>query len=410
MTRHQLPQGGVRPPHLAEGVCLPHPAEGMCPPQALRGQGGFLTVEAVVMIMALVVLLPLAYAGWNMGFAALKARAVAQQLQQVSEAAKVYARSQDLLTTLTPGANAVEITGAQLINAGVLPHSGADIENAWKQKYKVFYSIPATVAGVPDRLTVVVTTISDPASPVAEADARKAAGFGGAGVGLVADAGGGTLALLNVVGGWRIAVNTPPLPSTEPAIGSIGSYASLDDKALNTDVLYRVDVPGRPELNQMHVNLDMRDHAIVDVKNVQFNATSVKQADLTTVCDPAADTEGKVFYHTSTTADLTGLYACKGGKPVLLADGANSAPVRNTMVVDPGTLITKPTCTGGGTPFISVSPASVTVGGLPPVVGTSIYSSYADAGTSQWRVSLTVLGATLPVSGKLSVITSCTKP
>lgn len=382
-----------------------------------KAQAGFLTVEAVVMIMALVVLLPVAYAGWNMGYAALKARAVAQQLQQVSEAAKVYARSQALLTTLVPGASAQVVTGAELITAGVLPHSnGTDIENAWKQKYRVYYSIPATVAGVPDRLQVVVTTISDPASPVPEADARKAAGFGGAGIGLVADV-AGTLALLNVTGGWRIDVKEPTLPPAGIGIGSLGSYASLDDKALNTDVLYRVDVPGRPELNQMNVNLDMSDHAITNVGNIQFNATAVKQADLATICNPAAggaasDTDGKVFYHTDANADLNGLYTCKGGDPVLLADGGNSAPVRKAMVVAPGAIITKPTCTAPSVPFISVSPANVLVGGVAPVAGASIYSSYSDVRSSstEWQVSLTVVGASLPVTGSLSVITSCTKP
>lgn len=388
------------------------------PSRPAHKDSGFLTVEALFMIAVLVVLIPVVYAGWNMGFETLKARSIAQQLVQVSEAAKVYARSQGLLTSLTPGAAARVITGADLITAGLLPNrSGADIHNAWGQSYKIYYSVPATVAGVPAALTVVVATVpAAGGTAMSEKDAARAASFAGGSGGTVGLS-GTDLYLRNIVGGWSIKLGSLALPSTAPApaVGSIGSYVSLDDKALNSDVLYRVDVPGRPELNQMNVDLDMRDKAVKNLHNIQFNATSVTQASLASMCLPAGDTDGKVFYYTHPTdTGQTGVYACKAGQAFMLADGGNSAYLRKAVVVRTNTLVAKPTCPTGSVPFISVSPANVVATGLGSLVGASIYSSYADENSTQWRVkitAMTALGVLVDISNStLSVITTCAKP
>lgn len=383
-----------------------------------RSEAGFLTAEAVMMIMVLVVLLPVAYAGWNMGFAALKARAVAQHLVQVSEAAKVYARSNSLLTSLTPGADATSISGADLVTANLLPNStGSEPLNAWQQGYKIYYSIPAANPKVPPALSVVVVTVpSATGTAVSESDALKAAGFAGAGA-VLPENGGTDLYLRNPAGGWQIKLDTPTLPDTVPTVGSIGTYASLDDKALNNDLLYRVSVPGRPELNQMHVDLDMRDKSVLNVGSMQFNATSTTGATIADMCKQVSapnDTDGKVFYYNHPTDDFqSGLYACKGETPFLIADSANSTPVRKAAIVESGDPVDKPNCTAPSIPFISVSPANVVVNGGAPPAKTSIYSSYADvpAPATQWTVSLTAMdenGNALPVVGStLSVLTSC---
>lgn len=385
------------------------------------GEAGFLTVEAVLMIMVLVVLIPVAYTGWNMGFSALKARSVAQQLVQVSDAAKVYARSQGLLTSLVPGKAAQLVTGEDLYKAGVLPHSaGGDLENAWKYTYQVYYSLPADpvppAVNMTRSLQVVVVTVPPAGGgTVPEEEAAKAASFAGASGGIVTQDTNGILSLGNAVSGWHIKVGDPALPDSGPALGSIGTYASLDDKALNSDVLYRVDV-GRPELNQMHVDLDMRDNALKNVGNIQFNATSVKQTDLTTVCGTAAEMDGKVFYHTAAIADQSGLYACKNGKAFLIADSANSAPVQKAKVVKNGDTVDMPKCTDPSDAFIAVSPANVMVNLVVPVLGTSIYTSYKANGTTSWTVTLSAATpAGVPIApalitGEISVLTSCRKP
>lgn len=385
-----------------------------------RSEAGFLTAEAVIMIMVLVVLLPVAYAGWNVGFAALKARAVAQQLVQVSEAAKVYARSNGLLTSVTPGADAISISSADLVAANMLPNStGPDLLNAWQQSYKIYYSVPATRPNVPAALSVVVVTVPpSTGGTVSESDARKAASFAGAGV-VLPDSGGTDLYLHNPSGGWQIKLDTPALPDTVPTVGSIGTYASLDDKALNNDLLYRVSVPGRPELNQMHVDLDMRDKSVLNVGSMQFNATSTTSATIADMCRQVStpnDTDGKVFYYNHPSDDFqSGLYACKDGAPFIIADSANSTPVRKAAIVDSGGTVDKPNCTGAFISFISVSPATVMVNGVtPPPAKTSIYSSYADDPLdpdNKWVVSLTAMdenAQSLAVTGsKLSVLTSC---
>lgn len=391
------------------------------PPKPHR-ESGFLTMEAVIIIIVLVVLLPIAYAGWNMGYAALKSRTVAQQLVQVSEAARAYARSHGLIVSIVPGSNAVVINGSDLVDAGLLPHSGGpDPTNPWGHSYKIYYSVAVPPANTSPTLTVIVATIPANAGNPKEEEAVKAAGFVGASGGYFVENTSGYLVLRGVANGWEIPTGNAALlpPSTPgPLVGSIGTYVSLDDKVLNNDLLYRVDVPGRPELNQMHVDLDMRDNSLKNVGDIQFNATAVTQATLGDMCANVAGqprTDGKVFYYTDQAVpSQSGLYACKDGKGFAIADSGNSVPVRNAVVVTTGSSVPKPICAAGTSPFITVAPAKVRSGLVPLPLGTSMYSSYEDeAVLNSWKVVLTAVNlAGLPVDvtgSTLSVMTSCVK-
>jgi hypothetical protein len=214
--------------------------------------------------------------------------------------------------------------------------------------------------------------------------------------------------LQGVGGGYTITLGSPPMDIPSPGPGHLGLYATLDDAALNADVLYRVAVPGQAELNQMRVNLDMRDHSLLDVHSLQFNASTVN---LQTICGTddttMAAAEGKVFYHPGQDSSPGGLFTCRLGLPQLIADAGNSAFIRTALTALPGAEVAKPPCADDQSPFIAVSPASLPVG---MSAGETLRTFYSDNPNS-WTVRMSRLaadGAELSTDGgSISVLTSC---
>ena len=402
---------------------------------AARGQArGSITAEALFGIFALLALTSIAAIGWSVGMDALKKRAVANQLQDVAEAARIYARVEGLLEKLGASPGTVESATIDELSAGVIPPASSvtPLTNAWGQKYAIYYYVvektpatpPPAPAQVPIRqlVALVLTTGGEAMDELAQTAAVMAGG--GAGVIIDKPAGSGTGWVLRGVGnGYELTLGNN-LTGFDAKNGHLGYYASLDDTALGSDVLYRVAVPGRPELNQMSVDLDMSGKNITDVKSVQFNATTAALTDLASLCGGSGD-EGKVFFYNGADPTVTpavddaliGLYACRGGKPYQILDTATSRPVRNVLTVTPSVLnppkIAKPACADGETPFISVSPASMP-GMDPGVVGYTVRTYYKDVDANDWSVHMDVLDTTggilTPLTqGAISVITSCTK-
>lgn len=365
-------------------------------------QSGFSSVEAIGAMFVFVILSTLLAMLWTMGLDLLKKRAAAHQLAEVGRAAVNYARSQGLLFSLAPGAPATHVAVNTLITTGALAHPpDQPLRNAWQQEYTIYYYLPPT----PDRqqLTVLVLTTGGEAFSLADAPAALVGGS--AGVVIATDAGD---TLQGVGGGYAIKLGAPPMAIPSPGPGHLGLYTTLDDAALNADVLYRVAVPGQAELNQMRVNLDMRDHSLLGVHSLQFNGTSIN---LETVCgtnEPTkAAAEGKVFYHPGQGGDPGGLFACRLGHPQLIADAGNSVFIRTALTVQPDVNVDKPPCPQGQTPFIAVSPAS------PPTgmnAGETLHTYYDDNGLS-WTVRMSRLDADgihlSTVGGTISVLTSC---
>lgn len=400
---------------------MPHfpsvPAAPPCRPAPSRapGSAGSITVEAIFGLFTILALTSLAVVGWSVGMDALKKRAVAQQLQQVGQAATVYARATGLLSDATLSSAVKTVTIQDLMDAGALPAtSDGSLKNAWGQEYLVYYYAPAPVpATAPRRLISVVLTSGGQAMDELALSAVTMAGAGG-GLVLNKAAPGATVddwVLRGVGNSYELPLNAtayPVIPS--PGQGHIGLYVSLDDAALGTDALYREAVPGHPELNQMHVDLDMSRHSLREVKELQFSADEAKTVDLTTVCGATPDektaAEGKVFFYSDpgVSADLHGLYACRGGTPYQIGDAGNSRLLRSVATVAPNATIAKPVCPDGETPFISVSPAAI-----PAVKGT-VRTFYSDNSTA-WTVHMQIInddgsGSDLP-GGSISVITSC---
>ncbi|MCR5815080.1 MAG: shufflon system plasmid conjugative transfer pilus tip adhesin PilV [Desulfovibrio sp.] len=370
-------------------------------------ESGFLTIQGIAAVALFAILAAALAQGFQLVMAYLQKRVVAEQLQQVASAAKDYAISRALLETLTPGAEATRVESASLISAGLLPQSDTTtLTNPWGQRYVVYYFVPITPDNRRKLVTVVLTEGGEAVS-----DAKTlAVTHAGAAAGIVIQKNNEDM-LRGVGGSYSIPLGKAPMNIPSPGSGHIGYYLQLDDAALLSDTLYRVAVPGRSELNQMQVDLDMSDHSLSNVQSVQFNATSVTSLDLESICGSTEaekqQAEGKVFFFTNSESsdNPSGLYTCRHGSPWMVADAGNSPLLKKTYTVAPEATIPAPACPDGQTPFISVSPAT-----LPQALssGTSLYSYYTGSGTNAdpWIVHLEVNGAPSN-QGTLSVITSC---
>lgn len=401
---------------------MPHlpsvPAAPSGPParSRLSAMAGSITAEAIFGLFTILALTSLAIIGWSVGMDALKKRAVAQQLQQVGEAAVVYARAQGLLSDTTLSSAATPFTTRQLSDVGALPPlpSGETLKNAWGQEYVIYYYIPASPSPSPTssparRLVCVVLTTGGEAMDELALSAVAMAGTGGGVVVNKATPTAPDWALRGVGNSYELPLGNstdPKIPS--PGQGHIGLYVSLDEAALGTDALYRYEVPDNPELNQMHVDLNMARHSLREVKELQFSDDEAKQVNLTTVCDPTADgksAEGKVFFYAdpAVAAELHGLYACRDGKPYQIGDAGNSSLLRSVATVAPGASIAKPICPDREAPFISVSPAVI-----PATATGTVRTFYANAGDT-WTVHMQLVGGdgSELSGGGISVITSC---
>jgi hypothetical protein len=191
----------------------------------------------------------------------------------------------------------------------------------------------------------------------------------------------------------------------------------LDSSALKQDFLYRVAVPGEPQLNAMQTTLDMTDHAIRGVGEIQYVSHSFES--LADFCDTPAD-EGRTFLD----AD-EGLYLCRGGQIRVVSDTGNSMAMQGATLAVDGQIIDKPTCSPGSathpeifvTPSITAAAANATdaakVKGLHSIQAWASNYPASSSDAVQWQVHMRVLTADnawiypTPDYGRMVVFTSC---
>jgi hypothetical protein len=307
-------------------------------------------------------------------------RNAADHLRVVTKAAADYTRKhQAALLSGTGPAGGPTIYVVDLVTDGLLPY-GFSSANVWGQSYEVHFRQPE-----PNALqTVVLTTggydqSSNPKFanlliPHTALLAGGAAGFVPSGI--VPGEAAGTLQ--GSGGGW--VINLGSLGIASPGAGHLGSVATFDSSALGQDFLYRVAVPGRPELNSMFTELDMRDHAIRNVAEVQFQARAFANE----ACAP--EDQGKMFLDRE-----QGLYLCRNEVLEVVSDTGNSVPLKQAAVVRNGEMIDKPLCAPGTdtVPQIFTAPAIAEAGpDSPPVTAVQTWAESAD--DTQWQVFLRV--------------------
>ena len=364
-------------------------------------QSGFALVESLAALMVLLILLPALGRLAQWGYAEVQKRVVAAHLAQVTNAVASYVREHhaDLLKAATASKSA-KITMTQL---GQYLPKGFHNENAWGQSYGIYVLEPDS-----GRLQAIVLTRGG------RSDGREFRNIHVPGAAAMAGAAGGfvpsgdvpgqpSAKLRGAFGGWIMDLAGTDIPNPGP--GHLAALVSLSAADLAQDFLYRVSVPGRPELNAMETDLDMTDHALRGVRELQFKAHTLADIDAAG-CTP--DNEGRVFFDPD-----EGLYVCRGQAPQVLADTGNSQLFKDARLAVNGELIPKPDCPSGVTaaPRIFVAPASFAEGAKSDAL-VAVQAWATDAG-SGWRVHLrikiakNVWVAPPPDLGRALVLTTC---
>ncbi len=330
-----------------------------------------------------------------------QARVAAGQLEFFTSAAEEYIQNNYAVLQATATATtAAVVNGATIQTAGHLPASWTT-SNVWGQNYLLYVVEPS--AG--DLLGLVVTTggrdaTGDPefgsvTVPYAAFNAGSRAGH--VPVGTIT---GEVSTTLRGTGDWTYDT-TPITNYTDPGAGHLAAQIAFFDGALAEDFLYRVGVPGRPELNQMQTNMDMNGNSITTVGSLQLQSQPVASM----ACGLADS--GNVYFN-----DAEGLFICRNGSLESYNDSGNAALFKNAHVATHGELVPKVTCpTGTGTnPEVFVAPSIVSEDDSSPAM-SSVQSWAVDAG-ADWLIQLRVLtsnGWTNPTSdyGRVMVFQTC---
>lgn len=317
---------------------------------------------------------------------------VAEQLNQVAQAAQQYAIKHQFeildSATTTAGPN---ISVQQLIDDGFLPHGFTD-RNSWGQNYRIYFrkneiTVPDVTTGA-DTTEEGITTVV-----MTEGGTQNSASFHNNTVpGTVAflPSGGGYVASGvipnqpqgNLIGaGWQRVLADIGIP--DPGAGHLGIISDYDSSSLGHDTMYRVEVPGHPELNAMQTELDMTDHAIKNIKELTFVPHTME--DMAGFCTHGGD-ETRIFK-----LENNGFYTCRDGHVQEILDTGNSIVVKDVRLVAHGELVPKPSCSPftDSQPEIFLAQTAMAEKALDTRAITAFQTYAVDAGEN-WRVILRV--------------------
>lgn len=368
-------------------------------------------LNALAGLLVLIMMLPGLAALWDMGVVSQQQRVAAEHLQAVTRASAHYVRKHQtsLLAAATPSSGPV-IGVSDLVADRLLP-AGFQGRNLWGQGYQIYLRQPE-----PNALQAIVLTTGGRAVTASFANitipgaAALAGGVGGyIPSGTVAGQSSGQL--LGAGGGWVVPLASMGI--TSPGAGHLGALSAFDTSALGQDYLYRVAVPGNPELNAMRTELNMTGHAVRGVSELQFT-----QREITSESCAAPEEQGRVFLDAR-----QGLYLCRDNALEVIGDTGNAALLKETRLARNGEMVTKPICPPGtGTvPMIFTSPTIVEAGpDAPPIHALQAWATSAN--DTQWQVHLRLLTSDTSLSadgsgwvypeelfGRVMTLTTCAR-
>lgn len=311
---------------------------------------------------------------WEAGNTATQQRLVANHMLMVSQAASSYMnRHQDVFLSQASENAGPTVSIDDLISEGFLPE-GFQRRNGWLQEYQIHVRQPQSGS----LQSIVLTTggRAHESDKFINATVPGAAALVGGAGGFVPSGqlpGQSDATLMGAGRGWQLDLASVGIPSPGP--GHLGAVSTYDPSGLGQDFLYRVSVPGQPELNAMQTDLDMTDHAIKGVSDLQFEERQITGES----CSSPED-QGRMFLDPQ-----QGLYLCRNYSLEIIGDSGNSQALKNAVVAKSGERVTKPVCAPGtGTkPAIYTAPSLAEAGpNAPPL--TSIQTWATSLSDTEW--------------------------
>lgn len=312
----------------------------------------------------------------------------------------------------------VSVTPAMLINGGYLP-AGFSPMNAFGQTWLLQVLQPS-----PNTLQALVT--SQGGRPITDTrqlvQIAAQAGAQGGFVPYAGQNGDPTMVASNAYGAYG-AWQVPLANYTNPGSGRLASLLAFTGTQANNGYLYRVQVPGQPELNQMQTDLDMGANDVNNARRVTANTALTSNGDtyLTSFGQPGTACGAAAQGSIRTNVNRTGLVICNGvwqpigtavasvasgvacGVPNHIATNANNVPylckngvyvaltsligknieLARYVVGDNNVSVPKPACDAGGTPSFSFDVRSMGTdfSQSPPYTTTRVF---ADDYGSSW--------------------------
>lgn len=369
-------------------------------------------IEVIGALIIMIVMLPELLGIWEKGYVEMQKRQAADHLMRVSKAAAGYVHKHQatLLTSATANSGPT-LSISNLVTESLLP-VGFSNANVWGQGYTVYIRQPQAK----ELQAIVLTTGGRGAeqSVFAAAIVPSAAMMAGGSAGFVptgALAGQAVGTLHGAGGGWVVSLGAFGIPS--PGAGHLGALATFDSSALGQDFLYRVAVPGHEELNAMQTELDMTDHAIRGVKEVQFVEREITGE---TCTNP--EEQGRLFLDR-----VQGLYLCRNNALEIVADTGNATLFKTAQLAKNGEKIAKPLCppSTGTVAQIFTTPVIAEAG--PDAPPMSSFQTWATSlNDLEWQVHLRVLTSSKTLSpdgsgwvypeesyGRIMTFTTCSK-
>jgi type II secretory pathway pseudopilin PulG len=326
--------------------------------------------------------------------ATVRNKAVAEQMIEVRDAAQNYLEDNwGTIDTALPAVGnqqEVNITGPSpsLIADGYLS-STVNNFNAYGHRYRYF--IKKTAAS---ELTGMIVSEKQSAGEqdIALDDQVEISTFIGGEGGFITDndliCGDPAVCFAGTFGGWRIqTASNWDSGGWTANDGLLASKISLNTQTFGEDFLYRVAVPGHPELNIMMTDLDMNNNDINNVQNAGIFDLTVGNSAVVT-------------------GDVT-------AEDLVLSQNGNqevSEGIYFADIVASGDVVNKPTCPAGKTPSIYVSPAMFSDNGTGSTL--SAVQTFAEDNGANWTARMRIrneynLFEPNSTYGKLLVFTKC---
>mgnify|MGYP001002419085 CR=1 FL=1 len=364
---------------------------------------GFSILEVIIALLVVAALVPFVTSAIFKRQQDVKEQAAAQQLTAFAKGASYYLRENFNSLYAAAGSGTVAVPAATIVAAGNLP-SSFQIANGYRQTHCML--VRRSPSATPTRNLIEAFAVTEGGSDIEPTRlpfvAAMAGGPGGA-IELVS----GAATIRGAYGGYALPAGpyaAANCSGTAITPGRLAYALFFDNQHLIADYLYRYQVPGYPEANTMHANIDMSGNNIVNANEVQATAL-VDRNNSSFRVEPA----GNSLINNLTANSITARIYCDRDNPTYCVDPASTSRILDIYVdarsstvrlssllpnfVDKGAvalfnnaLLVKPNCPDGGTPELRLAPAV-----FQPDTGMLSNVFYQDTGAA-WRMRLTSTG------------------